>query len=68
MTRWETPGPLDVLAAAYAEAGRFEDAVETARRAAGLAAAGSGPVASGLAERQALYAAGKPFRQASDEE
>ena len=63
LTAWEQPGPLDVLAAAYAEAGRYDEAVETAARAATLAAEGRGPVGSGLAERQALYARKKPFHR-----
>ena len=65
LTAWEQAGPLDVLAAAYAEAGRYDEAVEAAARAAALAAEGRGPVGSGLAERQALYARKKPFHQAA---
>ena len=55
---------LDTLAAAYAEAGRFPQAVETAR--AGLALATNRDnegLADGLWKRLALYEAGLPYRQ-----
>jgi tetratricopeptide (TPR) repeat protein len=52
---------LDTLAAAYAEAGRFEDALRTARQALALAEPGS-PVAEGVTRRIALYEAGQPYR------
>jgi tetratricopeptide (TPR) repeat protein len=60
------PEALDVLAAAYAEAGRFSDAVETARRALSLAQArpGGGELAGRLAARLTLYEAGQPYREA----
>jgi Flp pilus assembly protein TadD len=54
---------LDVLAAAYAEAGRFEEAVKAASRAKALAASGDGKVASGLDERLEGYRARRPHRQ-----
>lgn len=53
------PGVLDIVAAAYAEAGRFEEAAETARRALALA---DGPLSAALKIRLALYESGKPFR------
>lgn len=56
---------LDTLAAAYAEAGRFDDAIETARR--GLEIAGSqnqSELKDGLAARLALYQAREPYRDA----
>jgi tetratricopeptide (TPR) repeat protein len=57
------PAILDTLAAAYAEAGRFPEAVETARRALDLASqAGNRQLADGLRARIALYQAGRPFR------
>ncbi len=57
------PRLLDLLAAAYAEAGRFTDAVETARRAATLARqAGQGGLAADIGKRLQLYSQGKPFR------
>ena len=52
---------LDILAAAYAEAGRFTDAVRTAREA--LDAAGSDPeLANEIRSRIAEYEGGRPFR------
>ena len=59
----EEPGILDVLAAAYAEAGRFAEAVETASRAQALVKAGKGSVAAGLDERLEGYRKGRAFRQ-----
>ncbi|RKY66476.1 MAG: hypothetical protein DRQ08_02820 [Candidatus Latescibacterota bacterium] len=47
---------LDVLAAAYAEEGRFEEAVKVARRAARLAfSSGMGSLAEQISERLKLY-------------
>ncbi len=54
---------LDVLAAAYAEAGRFPEAVKTATRAFELQMQGGVGVAPGLSERLASYRAGRPHRQ-----
>ncbi|MGD0017607.1 MAG: hypothetical protein ABSC38_08860 [Verrucomicrobiia bacterium] len=63
---------FDILAAAYAEAGRFNDAVQAAQKALDLAmAAGQHELApnghSGLArqiqERLKLYQAGRPFHE-----
>jgi hypothetical protein len=57
---------LDVLAAAYAEAGRFAEAVTTARRARYLAgAAGAGALAAAIAARLARYENGEPYRDGS---
>jgi 4-amino-4-deoxy-L-arabinose transferase-like glycosyltransferase len=61
----ETPQVLDALAAAYADVGRFDEAVAAASRAAERArAAGQEAIARIILERRALYAAGRPFRQA----
>jgi hypothetical protein len=50
-------------AAAYAESGRFADAVAAGERAVALARrAGSGTEASEYAGQLALYRAGRPFR------
>jgi tetratricopeptide (TPR) repeat protein len=58
------PAILDTLAAAYAEAGRFPEAVETAQRALSLAsAAGNKPLADVLRSRIKLYQTGSPFHQ-----
>ncbi len=56
-------GDLDLLAAAYAEAGRFGDAARTAELALGRARADAQPGrARGLELRLRLYRAGRPFR------
>ena len=56
---------LDVLAAAYAEAGRFPDALTTARKALDLARRQKAyALADVLRTRIVLYEAGKPFHQA----
>jgi hypothetical protein len=54
---------LDTLAAAYAEAGRFPDAVATARAALKLAAKLDRPEwAKSVRARIALYEAGRAYR------
>ncbi len=53
---------FDVLAAAYAEARRFPEALEAARRA--LTMAQGQPLAQGIAARIALYEGQQPFREA----
>ena len=54
---------LDTLAAAYAEAGRFADAVEAAQRALVLAAnQGNAALANAIRTRLRLYQAGSPLR------
>jgi Flp pilus assembly protein TadD len=59
-----SPDVLDTLAAAYAEAGRFEDAARTARRAVEVARqAGRDSLAEDVRSRLALYEASKPFRE-----
>ena len=56
----------DVLAAAYAEAGRFPEAVAAARKGLDLAVQQNArPVADTMRGRMALYQAGKPLRQGS---
>jgi protein O-mannosyl-transferase len=60
----DSPDILDTLAAAYAEAGRFPDAVQTAHKALELAAQQDKPVlAETLQARIASYEAGKPCRE-----
>jgi tetratricopeptide (TPR) repeat protein len=55
---------LDVLAAAYAEAGRFTEALATARKALELTRQQNNrALADTLRARIALYEAGKPFHQ-----
>jgi protein O-mannosyl-transferase len=55
-----------VLAAAYAENGRFADAVETAQRGAALATSQGNPaLAAELVSNVALYQSGRPLRDPS---
>jgi Flp pilus assembly protein TadD len=72
ITGFQDAEDLDAVAAAYAEAGRFNDAVQAAQKALELAvAAGQEKLApnahSGLAqqfqERLKLYQAGRPFHE-----
>jgi tetratricopeptide (TPR) repeat protein len=59
----KNPTVIGTLAAAYAEAGRFPDAVATVRRAMQLPGVDSNsPVAGILRTYLALYQAGAPFR------
>jgi protein O-mannosyl-transferase len=56
------PDYLDTLAAAYASAGKFPQAIETARNALNLAqAAGKKDMAQRIQDHLDLYLAGKPF-------
>ena len=53
---------LDTLAAAYAEAGRFHQALQSAQKAVELALAkGHAELARDIEKRMQLYKAGKPF-------
>jgi len=54
------PTMLDALAAARAETGRFDEAIDTAKRAAALA--GDAKPADAINARIALYRSGKPYR------
>ncbi len=56
-----TPAMLETLAAAYASAGRFEQALVTAREAAALYAAEGQPTARRLADSLARYERGEPY-------
>ncbi len=57
---------LDTLGAAYAEAGRFEDAAKAARRALELSvAAGQGATAEDIRKHLKCYEAGRPWREPS---
>jgi len=58
------PSILDALAAAYAEAGRFSEALDTARRALALAGQQkNGELAAAINARIALYQAKIPYRE-----
>ena len=66
ITEYQQADTLDVLAAAYAEAGRFNDAVQTAQKALELAiAAGQQELAQQVQDRLKLYQAGRPFHEGS---
>jgi tetratricopeptide (TPR) repeat protein len=61
----QNPAVVQVLAAAYAEAGRFSEAVESAQRALQFARAqNNSALASDIESQLELYRAGKPFRAA----
>lgn len=61
------PNTLDTLAAAYASAGRFAEAVDTAARAPALAEQrGDARVLESIEQRLALYRGGRAYVEASD--
>jgi protein O-mannosyl-transferase len=61
------PRYFGTLDTAYAGAGRFEEAITTAKKTRELAlAAGQQQIAQQAEERLALYRAGKPYRSPSD--
>ncbi len=63
----DAPEMLDTLAAAYAAAGRFEEATQTARRAATAAAeAGSDRLGAQIVSRLALYEQGLAYVERLD--
>jgi Flp pilus assembly protein TadD len=63
LTRGQEPSILDTLGAAYAEAGRFPEAITAARHALTLAIQQNDKaLAAGVNARIALYEAQKPFR------
>jgi Flp pilus assembly protein TadD len=63
LTGSRNPESLDTLGAAYAEAGRFPDAIETTRRALELATQqNQADLAESLSAKVKLYEAGKPYR------
>jgi len=57
------PAVLDTLAAAYAEAGRFGDAVAAAERALAALASSSDPLAARIATRLEGYRRGEAYRE-----
>ena len=59
---FQQPAALDVLAAAYASAGRFPDAVETAQKAEELAHTFP-ELARQIQERLNLYRENRPYRE-----
>jgi len=64
LTGEQEPAVLGTLAAAYAEAGRFAEAVQTARQAADLATRQKNPMlARSVKTKMLLYEAGKPYHE-----
>ncbi len=64
LTDERDPSLLDTLAASYAEAGRFAEATQSARRAITLAEQRNElPLAEAVKSRLALYEANTPFRE-----
>ena len=64
LTGNRVPTYLDTLAAAYAAAGRFNEAIATAQKAIELArAAGQTELVTEVEARLELYRAGRPYRQ-----
>jgi tetratricopeptide (TPR) repeat protein len=64
LTRSQEAGFLDTLAAAYAEAGRFAEAVAAARRALELADAGrQNELIAQIQKRLSVYESGQAYRQ-----
>jgi tetratricopeptide (TPR) repeat protein len=63
-TEYKVPTVIGTLAAAYAEAGRFDDAVATSEKARELALSlGQKEVADKNAEMMQLFKAGKPYHE-----
>lgn len=64
ITQYRQPLALDALAAAYAEAGKFSEAVFTAKKAHKMAVMqGPRPLTQGLEQRLKLYQNKMPYRQ-----
>jgi tetratricopeptide (TPR) repeat protein len=63
LTRYRNPSILDTLAAAYAAAGRFTDAVATAQKALELAQSSNEELPEKIQNRLRLYKAGRPYIQ-----
>jgi tetratricopeptide (TPR) repeat protein len=62
----KNPGALDTLAAAYAEAGQFNEALQTAKQASALArAASKDSLADEIDGHSKLYEQGKPYHQSA---
>ena len=67
LTNQQEPAILGTLAAAYAEAGRFSEAVETAKRALALATRHDRTeLLDALRTQLKSYKAGKPYREPAE--
>ena len=63
LTRRSQPGYLDTLAAAYAEAGQFKEAVATGQEALQSASnTGQKELTAQIQNRLQFYRSGKPYR------
>ena len=68
MSKGRDPVVLDTLAAAYAEAGRFPDAMQAGRKALDYATLQhNSPLAEKIKARLLRYVVGKPFHQSAPE-
>jgi len=63
LTGSSSAGSLDTLAAAYAAANRFPEAIETAQKAIQRASSGQAGLAKEIEARLELYRAGRPYRE-----
>ena len=64
LTDYQDPGFVDTLAAAYAAAGRFSDAVATAEKAIQITASGDNKQRhQAIEDRLGLYKTGQPYRR-----
>ena len=62
VTEYKNPALIDTLASAYAEAGRFPEAVRSATQALALAERSGAGLAEEIRARLALYKSGLPYR------
>ncbi len=63
LTKYQNPIPMATLAAAYAETGRFQEAVSFAGQAQELAKGSPGALSNRLSAMLAAYQAGHPYYQ-----
>jgi arylsulfatase A-like enzyme/Tfp pilus assembly protein PilF len=64
LTQYKVPGTIDTLAAAYAAAGKFIQAIETAQKAIELArSADRKDLAEEIKKRQELYRQNRPYHE-----
>ncbi|MFQ5675292.1 MAG: tetratricopeptide repeat protein, partial [bacterium] len=68
-TDYSNPAALDVLAAAYAETGKFDQATKLARKASRLASQSErfANLAPGIQRRIALYVKNRPYRRQANQ-
>ncbi|MEI8040959.1 MAG: tetratricopeptide repeat protein [Verrucomicrobiota bacterium] len=61
LTKYQNPIPLVTLAAAYAETGRFKEAISFAEQAQTIAGGGNSPLATRLQAMLEVFRGGKPY-------